>query len=165
MPADGSLRKKNAAAHEEQQRVKAAQAAAQAEARRKLKAKDEARAAKRRERAHRRVDAVRDAYEAAWTNLSKPSVETVPYLKMADVPWPVFDTVQDASVLTADALSSFLLPEGVNRKDRLRQTMLRFHPDKFEARVLIRVVEADKDRVREALGAVVRAVGELMATV
>ncbi|VDC00328.1 unnamed protein product [Peniophora sp. CBMAI 1063] len=157
-------RKKNAAVLEEQQRMKATQAAAQAEARRKLKAKDDAKAAKRRERALRRVDGARDAYEAAWTKLSHPPTDSQPDMRISDIPWPVFDTVNDAAALTPDALSSFLLPEGVNRKEKLRQTMLRFHPDKFEARVLVRVIEADRERVQECLGAVVQAVGDLMAT-
>ena len=76
-------------------------------------------------------------------------------MRISDVPWPVFDTVKDAPALTLDALSSFLLSEGINRKERLRQTMPRFHPDKFKASVLVKVVEADRDRVRECLGVVV----------
>ena len=47
-------------------------------------------------------------------------------------------------------------------KDVLRSTMLRFHPDKFEARVLKRIRSSDRERVKEAASAVVRAVGELM---
>lgn len=47
-------------------------------------------------------------------------------------------------------------------KDVLRTTMLRFHPDKFEARVLSRVQEKDKDKVKEVAGVVVRALNSLM---
>lgn len=40
--------------------------------------------------------------------------------------------------------------------------MLRFHPDKFEGRVMRRVKESDKDKVREAVGQVARALNALM---
>jgi hypothetical protein len=74
---------------------------------------------------------------------------------------------------SADRLSNFLNPAGAqfsvasstaspNLKDALRATMLRFHPDKFEARVLKRVRESDRERVKEAASAVVRAISDLM---
>ncbi|KAK7472468.1 hypothetical protein VKT23_000583 [Stygiomarasmius scandens] len=80
--------------------------------------------------------------------------------------------------LTRDAISLFLfsstssssVPSSSNqeglekkdRKDKLRETFLRFHPDKFEGRVMPRVKEAERDKVREALGIVVRALNDLM---
>ena len=77
--------------------------------------------------------------------------------------------------LTKDSVSAFLLPgdqseasKGVDstskatvKKDVLRAAMLKYHPDKFEARVLLRVHEDDKERVREAGGAVMRILNEL----
>lgn len=79
--------------------------------------------------------------------------------------------------ITVEAISTFLLPERVpsndipqdidtiqkERRNKLRETMLRFHPDKFEGRILRRVRERDQERVREAVGKVTRAVGELLA--
>lgn len=80
--------------------------------------------------------------------------------------------------LTVEAISTFLLPQQdiphdtphdadttqKERRDRLRETMLRFHPDKFEGRILRYVREPDQERVREAVGRVIRAVTELLAT-
>ncbi|KAG1739131.1 uncharacterized protein EDB91DRAFT_392752 [Suillus paluster] len=83
---------------------------------------------------------------------------------------------------TATAISAFLIPistkfalaqaAGVSlptndrdkkeKKEKLRETMLRFHPDKFEGRVMRKVLEADKDRVREAVGQVARILNTLM---
>ncbi|KAG2369221.1 hypothetical protein BDR07DRAFT_1389041 [Suillus spraguei] len=83
---------------------------------------------------------------------------------------------------TATAISAFLIPistisalaqdVGVSlpnhdrdkkeKKEKLRETMLRFHPDKFEGRVMRKVIEADKDRVREAVGQVARVINTLM---
>ncbi|KAF9486013.1 hypothetical protein BDN70DRAFT_846982 [Pholiota conissans] len=87
-------------------------------------------------------------------------------------------TRQSISVddLTAEAISSFLLPviaavAGVEddlatkkkeRKDRLREAFLRFHPDKFEGRFMRRVKEEHRERVREAIGQVSRVLNSLM---
>jgi hypothetical protein len=80
--------------------------------------------------------------------------------------------------LTADAISSFLLPPHVvgpeaddatkilslkkEKKDRLREAFLRFHPDKFEGRFMRRVNEKEKERVREAIGQISRVLNLLM---
>ncbi|KAG1772175.1 hypothetical protein EDD22DRAFT_862080 [Suillus occidentalis] len=83
---------------------------------------------------------------------------------------------------TATAISAFLIPistisalaqdVGVSlpthdrdkkeKKEKLRETMLRFHPDKFEGRVMRKIIETDKDRVREAVGQVARVLNTLM---
>jgi hypothetical protein len=85
--------------------------------------------------------------------------------------------------LTEAAISAFLLPVVVSppgtgldtqapesydtalkkeRKERLREAMLRFHPDKFEGRVLRRVRECDREKVKEAVGQVARVLNSLM---
>jgi hypothetical protein len=83
---------------------------------------------------------------------------------------------------TATAISTFLIPVSANfalaqvagfplptsglekkeKKEKLREAMLRFHPDKFEGRVMRKVIETDQDRVREAVGQVARAINTLM---
>lgn len=80
--------------------------------------------------------------------------------------------------LTAEAVAGFLLPmhdQGVStattddterrkkeRRERLREAFLRFHPDKFEGRFMGRVREADQVKVREAIGQVSRVLNSLM---
>jgi hypothetical protein len=78
--------------------------------------------------------------------------------------------------LTAEAISMFLLPPSTSttpapplgaldkkeRKEKLRETFLRFHPDKFEGRIMKRVKEGERDKVREAIGQVVRVLNTLM---
>ncbi|KAG1854169.1 hypothetical protein DFJ58DRAFT_716386 [Suillus subalutaceus] len=104
------------------------------------------------------------------------------------VPMTQSDTAHsDASSITlehftATAISAFLIPisttsalaqeVGVSlpihdrdkkeKKEKLREAMLRFHPDKFEGRVMRKIIETDKDRVREAVGQVVRVLNTLM---
>lgn len=94
------------------------------------------------------------------------------------MPWPVFEAQSTSKRrltnedLTLDAITSFVLPRSLPgtsteeakkyRKDRLRETMLRFHPDKFEGRIMKRVREKDRDQVLDAVGRVARALNTLM---
>jgi hypothetical protein len=55
--------------------------------------------------------------------------------------------------------------EKKHRKDKLRETFLRFHPDKFEGQLMSRVRESDRQRVRDAIGVVVRALNALTGEV
>lgn len=79
---------------------------------------------------------------------------------------------------TSDAISRFVLTSTSNtgpspasdteqdkkeRREKLRDAMLRFHPDKFEGRVMSRVRAGDKERVREAVGQVARVLNGLMS--
>lgn len=87
-----------------------------------------------------------------------------------DIPWPVRShhrTLVTAD-LTVDAVAAFLLPDGTpehgrSRKDVLRETLLRFHPDKFEGRLMAAVRTEEQAVVREGIGRVVRALNSLMA--
>jgi hypothetical protein len=113
-------------------------------------------------------------------------------LTFSDIPWPVVSAhrrkpdkkgsstagpppMVSLEDLTADAIGAFLVPPSAStssstnvdkdkkhRKDRLRETFLRYHPDKFESRLLKRVRESDQEKVREAIGVVVRALNALM---
>ncbi|KAF5380581.1 hypothetical protein D9615_004677 [Tricholomella constricta] len=113
-------------------------------------------------------------------------------LMFYDIPWPVLaahrqkpdkrgSTSSQISFslehLTTDAIVEFLIPpttststadsirretEKKERKDKLRETFLRFHPDKFEGRLMKHVKESERDAVREAIGQVVRSLNALM---
>lgn len=171
-------RKRNAAAHHEEQRQKAAHAAAKAEAVRILRAKEDARRRKRDEQQRRRRVEAREAYQRRWIDL----LETKPGsadLGFGDIPWPVGGGAPGISQLTAEAISAFLfIPEkefeeqGLDdagraklRKEELRVTMLRFHPDKFEGRIIPRVKLCERAAVRDGTNAVTRAVTALMEEV
>ena len=91
-------------------------------------------------------------------------------LRFEDVPWHTAHT--HAAPITADAIAQFLvvgpaaLGEGdarKARKDKLKETMLRFHPDKFEGRVMPRVQSDEREIVREVVGVVARTLNTLMA--
>ncbi|KAF9469627.1 hypothetical protein BDZ94DRAFT_1242876 [Collybia nuda] len=82
--------------------------------------------------------------------------------------------------LTTEAISEFLLTaaptdgtqppplrdvDKKERKEKLRETFLRFHPDKFEGRFMKRIKASDREIVREAIGQVVRGLNTLMGDI
>ncbi|KAG2159150.1 uncharacterized protein EDB93DRAFT_1118414 [Suillus bovinus] len=162
-----------------------------AEAIRLEKAAEERRKQKKRERESQREENARTEYDTKWKDLLDPNARHTSSLSFADIPWPLFVPMthldiahSDSSSITlehftATAISAFLIPisaipqdVGVSlpthgcdkkeRKEKLRETMLRFHPDKFEGRVMRKIIEADRDRVREAVGQVARVLNTLM---
>lgn len=109
-------------------------------------------------------------------------------LTFGDIPWPLFsahiakrkapdnDLLIRVEEITPEAISTFLLPDvdvhsgaaksdDVSRRnrDKLKETLLRFHPDKFEGRFMHRVPASDIESVREAVGQVARALNVLMS--
>lgn len=173
-----SCRRKHAAEHAEQERKKAERAARKERERtlreettRTEKEEAERRRLRRREKEYKMAVEARERYETLWKDLLAGKVDRE--LRVQDVPWPVLVTDISVDTLSVEAVSSFLLSDSrpadsdgdtkKERKDKLRETMLRFHPDKFEGRVLRRVHEADRERVRECAGKVARVVNELLA--
>jgi len=148
---------------------------------------------RRSERHRVRQQEARQLYEARWKDLlSGMDAHEGPRkeLTFEDIPWPIDPTEAEPSAsdtkgkrrtveialdaFTAESISSFLLQEVIasddqpqvsskTRKDRLRETMLRFHPDKFEGRILGMVRSRDRQRVQEAAGKVVRVLNEMMS--
>ena len=171
-------RKRNAAAHHEQQRQKAVHEAAKVEAARILRAKEDARRRKRDDQQRRRRVEAREAYRRRWIDLLESERGSTD-LGFGDIPWPVGSGAPVIAQLTAEAISAFLLipekeleDEGLDdtgrariRKEELRATMLRFHPDKFEGRIIPRVKLRERATVREGANAVTRAVTALMEEV
>ncbi|TDL23017.1 hypothetical protein BD410DRAFT_787833 [Rickenella mellea] len=116
------------------------------------------------------------------------------HLDFESVPWPIFlpdrQVVITEEDISRDTISAFLLPrppqsrsildslldplldkqgqdpppETVSR-DTLRAALLRYHPDKFNSRVLPRVRENERDRVRELAGTVVRVLNEMLSDI
>ncbi|KAJ6497685.1 hypothetical protein C8R45DRAFT_899106 [Mycena sanguinolenta] len=168
---------------------RAQEKAAKAETARLARFAEEERKRKKLEKEIRRADYAREEYNLRWKALLEPPSDAenaqTP-LSFSDIPWPIVSAHRQkpdkgssrtsplATVslddLTVDAIAAFLVPstpsaagetEKKNRKDKLRETFLRFHPDKFEGRFMSRVRQSDRQRVRDAIGAVVRALNAL----
>jgi hypothetical protein len=109
-------------------------------------------------------------YEETWAIL-RSNVAGMEPLGFCDIPWPVFGNVGRGSDLTEERVREFVchpLQEYIRslsggQAKSIRSEMLRWHPDKFEGKVLNRVVEVDREAVREAAGHVTRILTQLSA--
>jgi len=102
-------------------------------------------------------------YQAAWTKLNS----STGLLSFGDIPWPLINKPNDPCQLRdKNAIAQFLYETlhipGVKstRKDRLRTSLLRWHPDKLGP-LFARVKEEDVEAVRDAVDAVVIVLMEL----
>jgi hypothetical protein len=95
-------------------------------------------------------------------------------LGFADIPWPVaaakgtgFSIVLNPEDLTAENVRRFLFAlaedEGTDRRKVLREAIRLFHSDRFHSRVLPRVKESERERVREGVDIVARILTDLLS--
>ena len=182
---EDSVRKRNAQAYQEQLRKKAEEEArkqraeqhASERARREAREADERRRRKRsRERKVKEIG--RTDYKTRWEALLSTGETTGQQLTFQDIPWPCHaayshpdDHRFSLDDLTIDAISEFLFwypakepVEATQKIKTIRETLLRFHPDKFESRIMSRVSESERTKVQEGMGVVVRTLNELMKT-
>jgi len=169
---------------------RATEKAIKAETERLEKIAEEERRRKKREKESRRWDYAREEYAMKWRTLlsADDSNGSVASLGFDDIPWPIVaayqrkkgstknsDPTSKVSIedLTAEAISVFLVStsehlsplderEKKERREKLREAFLRFHPDKFEGRIMKRVREEERNKVGEAVGQVVRVLNALM---
>ena len=109
-------------------------------------------------------------YERVWGVLSSPTSSADITLTFATLPWPLLTAPTKLEDFTVAAISEFLFHKqrpssGVegekNRRTRLKEELLRWHPDKFEHRVLGRIVPADMELVRAGADAVIKVLTSL----
>ncbi|WVR04875.1 hypothetical protein IAU60_001887 [Kwoniella sp. DSM 27419] len=125
----------------------------------RMKGEDEER--KRREE--------RDRWKSRWKSLGDKDGDVVETeLSFLDIPWPVYRTGQpnagaaqtllDAGYLSPDNIRTFIHAiagdERTDTRKTVREAIRNYHPDRFNARVLERVKDADKDVVKQAVGLV-----------
>jgi len=104
-------------------------------------------------------------YSASWNTLNS-NPPTSPTLHFRSIPWPVQHPPTSLEQLTADAISEFVLSplhsHGKNRKQRIREALLVFHPDRFDKWIRLVRNERDRQLVHEAAGSVVRILNALL---
>ena len=81
--------------------------------------------------------------------------------------WPAFKRPSEPEEMTTSVISAYVHSQyapGVNKshKDRIKDQLKRWHPDKFETRILPRVVEEEREKVKAGAGLVVRGLNELL---
>ncbi|KAF8706595.1 hypothetical protein RHS03_04686, partial [Rhizoctonia solani] len=153
-------------AEEERKRKKEREKARREETRRMEREESERRS--RRKHAKERESVVEGwvAYETRWAQM-RPSESTT--LGFADLPWPCHPLPQlplDSDALSKQTVSAFLLSPlhsiGKPRKQRLREALLLYHPDRFVSKWMGRVKKEDTRAVQEAVGRVARVLTALV---
>jgi membrane-bound lytic murein transglycosylase len=144
----------------------------------------EERERKRQVREGRQGRVARQQYDHRWRALLSDVDDAHGRLKFVDIPWPILDAYKAETStaprvlicvehLTETAIRKFLLPvsaaptallmdDAKEKRDRLREAMLRFHPDKFEGRMMRFVAEGERGLVREGIAQVVRVLNGLL---
>ncbi|KIJ99311.1 hypothetical protein K443DRAFT_175423 [Laccaria amethystina LaAM-08-1] len=97
-------------------------------------------------------------YEWKWDALKGD----VGLLVFSQLPWPVLHDVNSVHDLTPERFSEFLFSakrpgyEAKTKKERVKNELLRFHPDKYDGKILGKVCVEDHALVKEAVGRVTR---------
>ncbi|KAH7882462.1 hypothetical protein F5I97DRAFT_1816957 [Phlebopus sp. FC_14] len=99
------------------------------------------------------------------------SNRSLPPIDASQLPWPFLAHVQFSTPdqITYEAVQAFIFhphhPSAVvqSRRERVRVEVLRFHPDKFNTRILPKVKESQRAIAREVAGAVARILTRIMA--
>lgn len=106
-----------------------------------------------------------EEYEAKWTELKDG--RPLPPLTFGILPWPVVGPpISDPSELTLQRIQEFIFHplrngnDSKSRRDRVRAEILRWHPDKFNSKVLGKVIHPDE--VSQAAGYVARFLTQIM---
>lgn len=108
----------------------------------------------------RRIMETWDAYQSRFRALQSSAIT------WDTIPWPVLVPPSSPADLDPASISEFIFAtfkvRGVVavRKDRLRTSILRWHPDKFAA-LISRVAEDEQSRVVEGVNAVFRSLRQL----
>jgi hypothetical protein len=106
-----------------------------------------------------------EEYEGKWIELK--GGRQLPPLCFNILPWPILGCIAtQPSDITRQRVEEFVYHslrsgmESKGRRDRVRMEMLKWHPDKFDAKVLGKVIDADQ--VAEGAGLVARYLTQLM---
>ncbi|QRV81956.1 hypothetical protein RhiJN_09971 [Ceratobasidium sp. AG-Ba] len=106
------------------------------------------------------------SYEERWAAISNnDSVR----LNFHNIPWPVFSPPQQVSQLNTRTIGAFILSSlheggGGTRRERVRNAMRLWHPDKWMARHMAKVDPRHAQVVRDGVNAVAGALTELLAS-
>ncbi|KAG6849730.1 hypothetical protein H0H93_005847 [Arthromyces matolae] len=114
------------------------------------------------------IATILDRHDRQWGIL----LTTTSALHWNAIPWPVFFVPKSPEDITLSAVAAYLqsplLPlqdKSKPPKDRLKELIKKWHPDRFENKYLPRIVEGDREKVKEGMGEVIRSLNELLTKV
>lgn len=105
-------------------------------------------------------------HEKLWNRIAVPGTEQFTW---SDIPWPMAKMPTSPEDISQPLIAAYMQspwwPEkdkAKTTKDRIKDNLKRWHPDRFDNRCLVRVVDSEQGRVKEASGNVVRYLNELL---
>ncbi|KAF8342599.1 uncharacterized protein EI90DRAFT_2987771 [Cantharellus anzutake] len=106
------------------------------------------------------------ARAAAASSTSDQFGADPPFLTFSLIPWPVFELPEGPETITREAVSEFLLSDdhspGRTHKQRIREALLAYHPDRFVGRYISLVEASHQKAVEEGVGRVVRILNDML---
>ncbi|KAF8881245.1 hypothetical protein BD779DRAFT_1547035, partial [Infundibulicybe gibba] len=118
----------------------------------------------RLKRAHtpeRGVNPIFAAHERQWEVLN-----TLDELRWGVFPWPLLKPPSGPHEITLTAINAYIIsPErdgAQTTKDRVKEHLRRWHPDRFETKLLGKVVAEERDAVKMGAAAVARSLSTLL---
>lgn len=119
---------------------------------------------KREMRELRRRQEVWVYYDTRWQECTTALNQR---LRFSDIPWPVFTVITTTAMITEERVSEFILHQVDKgnpkaRKERIREALLRWHPDKFEGKLGTKLEDKEKALILEGVGIVARCLNNLM---
>ena len=138
---------------------------------------------KQEEQFHREQERKEQEHRAGtWTTLSEGEIAELfaehdrqwTRVKMLDnlgwdcLPWPVFRKPTELEGLTSVAICAYVLsphhPTGKSKaaRDRVKDHLKRWHPDRFEAKLLRKIRAEEREKVQEGAGLVARNLSEML---
>ncbi|KAG6871526.1 hypothetical protein C0995_003569, partial [Termitomyces sp. Mi166 len=114
------------------------------------------------------VLSILERHDRQWNIL----ISSATSLHWGSIPWPMFFPPQSPEDITLSAVTTYLqsplLPDREKakpQKDRLKEMIKKWHPDRFETKYLPRIIEGDREKVKEGTGVVIRSLNELLTKV
>ncbi|KAG6875642.1 hypothetical protein C0992_003020 [Termitomyces sp. T32_za158] len=114
------------------------------------------------------VLSILERHDRQWNIL----ISSTTGLHWGSIPWPMFFPPQSPEDITFSAVTTYLqsplLPDREKaklQKDRLKEMFKRWHLDRFETKYLPRIIETDREKVKEGTEVVMRLLNKLLTKV
>src|SRR6202011_5548704 len=94
-----------------------------------------------------------NTHERQWATLPSSAV-----LYWYSFPWPVWKPPKEPDDLTSFHISAYVLSQyypgdkSKSSKDRIKEHIRRWYPDRFETKYLPKVIQEDREKVQEGAG-------------
>ncbi|KAH9855619.1 hypothetical protein C2E23DRAFT_723866 [Lenzites betulinus] len=104
-----------------------------------------------------------DDHERRWARLANMDI-----LGWQSFPWPMLKPPKDPEQITYAEVQAYVLsphhPGEKTSKERIKDHLRKWHPDRFETKLLPKVREEERETVKEGAGAVARHLNKVLGS-